>query len=208
MNKPTFTTDWFEARQRYFERFLLPLAGEDYLNFLEIGSFEGRSAIWCLDNVLTAEHSSIICVDTFLGSPEHKELGVEVEGLIDRFKSNTEPYKNKVVVYPGNSYLMLRSLPLRAFDFVYVDGSHKADDVLEDAILSWRNLRRGGMMAFDDYLWTFHTNRYGDDPKPILDNEEDLILHEPKIAIDAFLSIYKHNYKLLEQGEQVWVQKI
>lgn len=206
--EPTYTTNWFEARQRYFEKYLTPLAGRDYLNFLEVGVFEGRSVIWCLDNILTAEHSSIVCVDTFMGSPEHEHLGAEVEGLFDRFKQNVEPYKQKVITYPGSSYLMLRSLPLRAFDFVYIDGSHYSADVLEDAVLAWRNLRKGGIMAFDDYLWTFHTNRYGEEPKPMHDNEEDLVLHEPKIAIDAFLEIYKHRYELLDRGEQVWIKKI
>ena len=105
---PTFTTDWFDARKRYFEKYLTPLAGRDYLNFLEVGSFEGRSAIWCLDNILTGNECTIVCVDTFMGSPEHEPLGAEVEGLFDRFKKNVEPYKNKVITYPGSSYLMLR----------------------------------------------------------------------------------------------------
>ena len=205
---PIFSTNWFDARKKYFEKYLLPIAGRTYLNFLEIGSFEGRSAIWCLDNVLTADSSSIICVDTFMGSPEHEGLGVSVDGLFERFKNNVEPYKQKVHIFPGSSYLMLRSLPLRAFDFVYIDGSHHSANVLEDAVLSWRNLKKGGMMAFDDYLWTFHTNRYSEDPKPVHDSEEDLLLNEPKIAIDAFLKIYKYRYELLELDEQVWIKKI
>jgi hypothetical protein len=33
------------------------------------------------------------------------------------------------------------------------DGSHRARDVLEDAVLSWPLLKVGGIMLFDDYLW-------------------------------------------------------
>ena len=40
-----------------------------------------------------------------------------------------------------------------AIDFIYVDGSHQAHDVLCDAILSFKLLRVGGIVCFDDYLW-------------------------------------------------------
>ena len=36
---------------------------------------------------------------------------------------------------------------------VYVDGSHHARDVLQDAVLAWGLLRPGGYMIFDDYGW-------------------------------------------------------
>ena len=39
------------------------------------------------------------------------------------------------------------------FDFVYVDGSHQAPDVLVDAVLSALLLRKGGLLVFDDYFW-------------------------------------------------------
>ena len=205
---PIYTSNWFTHKQEYFEKHLSHLKGKYGVNFLEVGVFEGRSAIWCLDNILTGDETAMVCIDTFMGSSEHEGMGVKVEGLFERFKANISPYGNRVQVFPGSSYLMLRSMPLRAFDFIYIDASHEAPDVLEDAVLAWRNLKKGGIMAFDDYLWTFHSNRYGDDPKPMHDDEDDLLLHEPKIAIDAFLQLYKHRYKLLDQREQVWIQKI
>lgn len=204
---PTFTTNWFDIRKEYFEKHLLPMAGKDYLGFLEIGSYEGKSAIWCLDNVLIEDNCHIVCVDSFMGAPESPHTKEEAEALFTRFQANIEPYKNKVTVFPGSSYLMVRPLPLRAFDFVYIDGSHNAMDVLEDAVLSWRNLRKDGLMAFDDYMWRFNMH-IESTPKFMKDNENDLLLHEPKIAIDAFLQIYKHNYKLLDEGHQIWIQKI
>lgn len=199
-----FTTDWFSARKYYFEKHLLPLKGKDYLNFLEIGSFEGRSAIWCLDNVLTGKDTFIVCIDTFKGSPEHEGLGVNNEELFDRFLENVKPYKNKVQVFPNASYIVLRSLPMRSFDFIYIDGSHKASDVLEDAMSSWRLLKRGGMMAFDDHFWQFYDNR----DKNCNTADEDLLLDEPQIAIDSFLRVFRKQYELLDDGEQVWIKKI
>ena len=37
------------------------------------------------------------------------------------------------------------------FDFVYVDGGHSSDVVLTDAVLAFRLLKHGGVIAFDDY---------------------------------------------------------
>ena len=63
------------------------------------------------------------------------------------------------------------------FDFIYIDGSHMAVDVLTDLILSFRLLKIGGLCICDDYYWT-----------PEIDNFD--LGKSPKMAIDAFSSIY------------------
>jgi hypothetical protein len=52
----------------------------------------------------------------------------------------------------------LRLLPLNFYDFVYIDGSHLASDVLEDAVLSWAVVQVGDMIIFDDYDLIFTDN--------------------------------------------------
>jgi predicted O-methyltransferase YrrM len=64
------------------------------------------------------------------------------------------------------------------FDFIYIDGSHMAQDVLCDAVLAFRLLRVGGVIVFDDYIW-FETLPEGKDP-----------LRCPKPAIDAFVNLH------------------
>jgi len=41
------------------------------------------------------------------------------------------------------------------YDIVYIDGSHVANDVLQDAVLVWQLVKVGGFMIFDDYPFTF-----------------------------------------------------
>ena len=48
-----FTTDWFTNRIPLWEKILAPLKGKQGIHYLEIGVFEGRSAIWMLENILT-----------------------------------------------------------------------------------------------------------------------------------------------------------
>ena len=83
------------------------------------------------------------------------------------------------------------------FDFIFVDGSHQAPDVLYDAILSFKLLKTNGVIAFDDYLWSEITP-YGIDP-----------IRSPKVAIDAFTNIYCRKLRILSSPiHQPFMQKI
>jgi hypothetical protein len=151
---------------------------------------------WLLDSILTHETSSIIVIDTFEGSMEHKgrdefQLGT----LYDRFLHNTAMYGNKVSVLRGKSQWHLRSL-VEPLDFVYVDGSHIACDVLEDGVLSFKLLKTGGVLIFDDYMWDYY-----EDPRL-----------NPRLGIDAFLNCFRNDYKLIAppfpHPNQVCIEKI
>src|SRR5690349_6873094 len=57
------TYDCFSSRIPQWEIDLARLAGQPDLRFLEIGSFEGHSACWLLEHVLTHDTSTLTCVD-------------------------------------------------------------------------------------------------------------------------------------------------
>jgi hypothetical protein len=71
------------------------------------------------------------------------------------------------------------------FDFIYIDGSHQAPDVLVDAVLAFKLLKVGGTLGFDDYLWSEGTS--GDEAP----------LRCPKPAVDAFVNIYAGKVKII-----------
>jgi predicted O-methyltransferase YrrM len=77
------------------------------------------------------------------------------------------------------------------YDFIYIDGSHVAKDVLTDACMAWPLLKPKGIMVFDDYLWG---------------NPRD-ILHRPKPAVDAFCNIFAEDMDIVHVGYQLVVQK-
>ena len=72
-----------------------------------------------------------------------------------RFLQNVRAAANadKVEIRKGDSALALAGFLVdgREFDFIFVDGSHAATDVLVDVALAWRLLRVGGLMLLDDY---------------------------------------------------------
>ena len=190
---PSYSADWFAGHAPLWERLLARYRGKPRLRFLEIGSFEGRSAVWLLTNVLTHPTSRLVCVDTFEGSDEHREMGMNLGGVYERFLENVAPFAARVRVLRGPSQEVLRSRRLRSesLHFAYVDGSHRARDVLEDAVLAFRLLKPGGLLIFDDYCWG--------------PGREETT--RPRLAIDAFLSVYRDAYVLLHLGYQVAVAK-
>jgi SAM-dependent methyltransferase len=158
---------------------------------LEIGSFEGMSACYFLWRL---PDTHVTCVDTFLGNPG--SAAREHPGLEPSFDRNVALVDaNRVRKIVGASrHVLVDLLDERAeFDLVYVDGSHLGLDVLVDAALSWRLLRSGGTLVFDDYAW----NDRGEDP-----------LLRPGPAIDAVLSLLAGKYELLSKDAQVAVRKL
>jgi Methyltransferase domain len=76
------------------------------------------------------------------------------------------------------------------FDFVYIDASHNALDVLAGAALAWQLLDRGGLIAFDDYG---------------LDRGDPMLT--PTTAIDAFLAVVASEAERVPGGRQLFVRK-
>lgn len=192
-----FTQDWFDRRIPIWQEMLSEFKGKPDLRFIEIGSYEGRSACWLMDNILTDKSSTLTCVDMWLDSgtqgPWSQEL-YDNYNMIDvflNFNTNISEYKNKIIIITGRSQEVLRKFQ-ESYDFIYIDGSHIACDVLEDAVLSFRLLKLGGIMALDDYQWEFF-----DDPR-----------RHPKMGIDAFLAIFKGQYEILLKDQQVFIRKV
>ena len=73
-NQYTFTSDWFLHNQLSWDIHLEEFKNKPNLNFLEIGSYEGRSTIWLLENVLTDPSSKITCIDLFDGTLEENNM--------------------------------------------------------------------------------------------------------------------------------------
>jgi len=72
---------------------------------------------------------------------------------VERVYDSRIAFRPNVIKYKMDSKEFLRSIEEPTFDFIYIDGDHTAEGVLQDAVLAWRLLKAGGIMAFDDYLW-------------------------------------------------------
>lgn len=190
-----FTQDWFSEKNPekvvlQFEEFLSEFKGKPCM-FLEIGSFEGMSTIWMLENILTEESSQIFCIDAW----------AEWTGdAFVRFVSNINKtgFRDKVRIVKGDSSEELRIFPNDYFDFIYVDGNHDEKAVIKDAIGSFRVLKKGGIIAFDDYLLGIrYPNSYG----------SKAMNGSAKKAIDYFIETFKDELDVIHNDYQLWIRK-
>jgi predicted O-methyltransferase YrrM len=197
MTEYQFTKDWFNWAPPVWEQ-LIPML-PDRKKFLEIGSFEGRSTVWIVENMME-EGGEIYCIDTWGGGEEHSEE--DMAAVEARFAHNRQVLMDKyahrhITRAKGTSieqlagWLTPSSAPRSGFDFIYIDGSHIAKDVLTDACMAWPLLKTGGIMVFDDYLWG---------------NPRD-VLHRPKAAVDAFTTLFAEELEIIHVGYQAVIRK-
>jgi predicted O-methyltransferase YrrM len=176
----SFTEDWVTGVSGHWQTLLAEYRDRPGLKMLEIGSYEGASALWFLEHVLTDATATLVCVDTFFSSEPRFDHNMKLSGLA-----------GKVAKLKGLSEELVPQLPLESFDLIYVDGGHKAINVLMDAVLAWRRLKPGGIIIFDDYLW--HVE------KPA---------HErPQMALDLFCDLVRDEFDLLLHEYQLILRK-
>jgi len=182
--------DYFTYNIPIWQIALSSYKGRPDIYYLEIGVFEGRSAVWMLENVLTDPTSRLTGIDLFLDHLQDKGETIKQRYLGNVKEAGGEGRSSLIV---GYSQVELRNLPLNSFDLIYIDGSHAAADVLEDAVLSWRLLKEGGLMIFDDYYLQRNLGQT---------NET-----EPMPAINAFVTLNRKSLDLIHRDYQVIIRK-
>ena len=197
-----FSEDWFSNHIPSWTRILERIQPR---RVLEIGCYEGRSTSFIIEACSAYGPLSLHCVDTWQGSTDlspERMRGVErrfddnVDLAIRRASALVQLTKLKTSSRAALSTMIAGSSD--PFDLIYVDGSHTAPDVLLDAVLAFQVVRVGGVMIFDDYLWSQELPLYADP------------LNTPKLAIDTFAAIYARKVRVLPDfpNAQCYLEKI
>lgn len=175
------------------------------INMLEIGSFQGQSATWWIDNILTHENSTLTCIDPFF----KRKLVPDYDIFCDNIAKTNQ--KHKVTIMQGLSGNILPTLLNNEmkFDIIYVDGSHEYMEVYEDCVFSWELLKEGGLLILDDYRMS---PRFADDKigcKPAIDDFIEL-LRETEQSFDLLDTNFINRNVNSKQtiGYQVQIRKL
>lgn len=183
MKNYVFTNNWFKLNMNDIKK---SMKGMKIKDILEIGSYEGQSTVFFLQYF---NESKLISVDPFMNNGTEYKDKSKSKSMIDvkkRFMMNTSQYSDRIEIKQGTSKEMLPTIK-KKFDFIYIDGSHIANDVFFDAVYCWNNLLKvGGVICFDDFM---HTNNI----------YKDLIYLSPSVSIQLFISLIE-NYKKLHIG--------
>ena len=196
-----FTEDWFSADDLVQ---FLPLKTQKEIHFLEIGSFEGKSTVWFLENILLNEKSTITCIDPWTTYSQNNN-SFDSYNKVDsewNFTDNKNTFlhniylsgfKNKVIIEQGFSNEILPKFILDKinYDIIFIDGNHTSPFVITDGIMSWYLLKEGGLMIFDDYLWS--------------DSNSTL---SPKLAVDSFINCFRDYIEVIWSEYRLVIKKI
>jgi predicted O-methyltransferase YrrM len=155
------------------------------LRALQIGTYTGDATEWLLDN---CEIEYLDDVDTWEGSEEKAHDQIDFTSVEDYYDSR---FKDPRITKNKMTSDEFFNLPHRTYNFIYIDGDHTALQTALDGLNAFKLLEKGGVMAFDDYLWNYN----GD---PFL---------EPKRGVDAFLAVCEGQYTIIESGYQLWIEK-
>jgi predicted O-methyltransferase YrrM len=160
------------------------------INYLEIGTFYGANLLSVAQSYASHTDSKLYCIDPWVDYEDYPEYKNEQSTIYDAFVNNVEnsDSKDRIVINRGFSNAEIPKFEDNFFDIIYIDGNHEPDYVLEDAVLSFRKLKKGGIMIFDDYGW----------------GGPDLTQR----GIDGFISGYHKRLKNLgEKNSQVFIRK-
>jgi predicted O-methyltransferase YrrM len=172
--------NWFKSVEKYFRH--VPNVP---LRALQIGTYTGDATEWLLDN---CEIEYLDDVDTWEGSEEKAHDSIDFTSVEDYYDSR---FKDPRITKNKMTSDEFFNLPYRTYNFIYIDGDHTALQTALDGLNAFKLLEKGGVMAFDDYLWNYN----GD---PFL---------EPKRGVDAFLAVCEGQYTIIESGYQLWIEK-
>jgi hypothetical protein len=167
---------------------------------LEIGSFEGLTSNFIVDNILNT-NGKLICIDPLTDVYLNDNLSEFDKERNDShfafFKDQYSRFINNVREHIETGKIeLIKDLSINVFDdlidkyknkfdFIYIDGDHRPEGVYIDAVNSFILCKNGGYILFDDYLW-----------------------ENTGVGIDRFLKEYNGKYLIITKGFQVLIKII
>ena len=177
--------DWIDVLQDY---------KTNKFEYLEIGSFEGNSAMFVLENF---KNCFLTCVDSWkqLELNSDSREGYEhlpIINIENNFDDNLKTYPDRYKKEKIFSDLFFRKNK-KFFDVVFIDGSHFADNVFKDCKNSWPILKKDGILILDDYFWKGYKK----------------LEQNPAFAVNKFLKEISKEYKIIRLTKfQLFLKKL
>jgi hypothetical protein len=196
--KYIFNFHWADATIENAKSFL-----ESPQNCLEIGTFEGKFSIWLVENY----RCNLTTIDPYsMKEYNYDDITQEMMDQVEyTAKRNISNCVFPIECIKGRSINVLCDLisQNKKYDFIYVDGSHKATNVIEDLVLSYNLLEKNGIMLIDDStVWKCS--------HPLTGEVDQNILSSPRISVDYFIHLYWENIEVIKLPDyrQVGIKKL
>ena len=185
--------DWFNNNINVWKNFLIQLPNFTYL---EIGTFEGRSALFVseLNNC-----EKLVCVDPYIDYNQTEQYDFDEEHydfkMSDVFESVDQKFKQiknkdiKLIREKSDDFFLKNK---ETFKVIYIDGYHKYENVKRDFINSMNCLEKDGILICDDFFWFGY---------------EELEKNPVKAIFECY-EIYKKDLDILFVNHQIFFKRI
>jgi hypothetical protein len=184
----------------YFNNNYPKVKSGEQIKVLEVGTYTGISLINIVKLIPNSIGYGLDKWSNYIEGDENKKVDIldnmdELEVEKSFYKNvNIEGLEDRIKGIKGDSYEVLFETMKenKMFDFIYIDGSHKAFDCYSDLMISWRLLEKSGLIAIDDYLY----------------NKEGAVVDSPFEGVNHFLKKHGNEIKILHKGYRVFLQKV
>ena len=171
-----FTLDIFSHRIEVWKKQLASLIGTENISALEVGFYQGMSACWLLDTVLTADTARLTCID--------ENYNAKLANNIT--KTGAEA---KATLLDGDTHKLLNDLAANSFDLINLQDRCKLIDHMEKTTaLAWKLLKPKGLIILNYYGWRNPGNAQ----------------ENPKIGINRFLNSIQNQWQAVYQSPQTF----
>jgi hypothetical protein len=155
--------DWFSNNITIWEKLVINKIYR--INYLEIGSFEGRSTVFIGELKNT---NSITAVDTWEGSDEHND-DISFIKVFENFKKNINILDKLNLKFFKNTSDDFFKDNKNVYNLIYIDGNHEYTQVKKDFVNSLNCIEKNGYIICDDFLWFFFQDLNKNPIKAILE---------------------------------------
>ena len=144
---------------RMFDDFLEQVERVDFYSFfVEVGAWKGQTAALMASLIhLSGKEIYFDVIDTWEGSDEqahNQDDDIQQGTLYEAFIKNIEPLQDYIHPVKLDSIEASKNYKDETIDFIFLDASHKTEDVIKD-IEAWTpKLKTGGVLIGDDYDWS------------------------------------------------------
>lgn len=153
MNHYQKVPGWFNCPSLYTD--MVNQAANDAV-FVEIGCWKGKSSSYMAERIKdSGKKITFYCIDTWKGTvtENHHQQDPDVvnDRLMEVFHSNMSPFVGFYTAVQSTSLDAALRFEDNTVDFIYIDASHEYQDVKDDINAWLPKLKKGGIIAGDDY---------------------------------------------------------
>lgn len=139
---------------------IVQLCGKPHIEILEVGSYEGISALhWSTFIANHCDSGAVHCIDPWQPYLEKSSIGnATASGMDTELAAGTvfERFKRNILLAPPKAPItwfrgtLKEYVPEHQFDIVFIDGNHTLEAVLCDLTIANKLLKVGGILCGDD----------------------------------------------------------